>query len=160
MRWIIFLLLLFYSTGLSENLNIEKKDTPNYFTIKVLTTSYFAHKGSDYGCYRRVTKNQKRMGNFIALNFLPGGSIVMIPALFKTTTFEVADTFGGSGVGYFKGEKYWKVDILKNKNEWHENIDYPIDLYVVKFNEKGPVKNKTVKNNTLSILQKIKANNK
>ena len=118
-----------------------------YPKVKVLVTSYFAHRWSDFGRYKRVSKNGKRLGNFVALNFLPGGSIVMIPELFKTSKFEVADTFGGSGAGYYKGEKYWKVDMLRNKHEWMDNLDHPLDLYIVKYNGKGPVKNRQVRMN-------------
>lgn len=123
--------------------------------IKVITSTYFAHKWSDIGCYKRVSKRGKRLGNFVALNFLPGGSIITIPQIFKTTTFEVADTFGGSGYTYYKGKKYWKVDILKNKNEWHDDFDYPLDLYVIKFNKKGPTKNKQVYNNSIETFKKL-----
>jgi hypothetical protein len=120
--------------------------------VRVLVSTYYAHRWSDTGRYRKVSKNKKRLGNFVALNFLPGGSIVTIPALFKTTRFEVADTFGGSGVGYFRGKRYWKVDILRNKDERHMDIDKPVDLYIIKFNKSGPVKNQQVRINSQNYM--------
>lgn len=124
---------------------VEAKNSP----VKILATTYFAHKWSDTGRYKRVSKNGKRLGNYVALNFLPGGSIIMIPELFKTTKFEVADTLGGSGRGPYQGKSYWKVDILRNKGEYIDDFDYPLDLYIVKFNKRGPVKNEQVRRNSL-----------
>ena len=93
------------------------------------------------------------MGNYVALNFLPGGSVVMIPQLFKTTKLIVADTFGKSGIGKYKGKKYWKVDILRNRGEWIDDFDFPLDLYVVKYNKKGRVKNAEVRRNCRRFME-------
>jgi len=127
-----------------------------YPKIKVLTTTYFAHQWSDTGRYRQVSKNGVRLGNFVALNFLPGGSIIMIPALLKTTKLIVADTLGGSGRGHFKGKPYWKVDILRNEAEWMDDIDKPVELLVVKYNKAGPVKNRQVRQNCEEFLKSNK----
>jgi len=139
------LIILFIAVFLLPTASVSK--------TKVLASTYYAHKWSDIGRYKRVSKNGKRLGNFVALNFLPGGSIVMIPQLFKTTKFEVADTFGGSGAKYYKGKKYWKVDILRNKGEWYDDIDHPIELVIVKVNKKGPVKNQKVRKNCQPFLR-------
>lgn len=151
--------LLFLCSSLSFaqfNLTSQEADIySKYPKIKVLQTVYYAHHWSDYGRYKRVTKNKKRLGNYVACNFLPGGSIIMIPELFRTTKFEVADTFGGKGYGFFKGEKYWKVDILRNKDEWLDDFDYPMDMYIVKFNKGGPVKNHQVAKNCETIWQSL-----
>jgi len=123
------------------------EDYARYPKVKILASTYVTHRWSATGRYRQVSKNGRRLGDFIALNFLPGGSIVMIPTLFKTTKLEVADTFGGSGRGYYKGAKYWKVDILRDKGEWIDDFDHPLDLYIVKYNKNGPVKNQQVRKN-------------
>ena len=78
----------------------------------------------------------------------------MIPELLKTTKLTVADTFGKSGIGHYKGKKYWKVDILRNKQEWIDDFDYPLNLYVVKYNAKGPVKDAGVRRNCQRFLKK------
>jgi len=127
-----------------------------YPRIKVLATTYTTEHWSNQGRYRIVSKGGKRLGNFVALNFLPGGSIVMIPELFKTTKLEVADTFGGSGAGYYKGKKYWKVDILRNRGEWIDDYDHPLDLYIVKINNNGKFKNQAVKKNYQAVLESLK----
>ena len=124
-----------------------------YRRVKILATTYRADHFSDIGCYQRVSKNGKRMGNYVALNFLPGGSVVMIPQLFKTTKLIVADTFGKSGIGKYKGKKYWKVDILRNRGEWIDDFDFPLDLYVVKYNKKGRVKNAEVRRNCRRFME-------
>lgn len=136
----------------------ESAEYSKYPKIKVLQTVYYAHHWSDYGRYKRVSKNKKRIGNTVACNFLPGGSIIMIPELFKTTKFEVADTFGGKGYGFFKGEKYWKVDVLRNKSEWIDDFDHPLDMYIVKYNNAGPVKNSQVARNC-QVIQNMLYNN-
>ena len=136
----------------AKTAKISNTPYQGYPKVKILATTYFANRWSDTGRYRRVSKNGRRMGNFVALNFLPGGSIVAIPELFKTTKLEVADTFGGSGIGHFKGKKYWKVDILVNKNEWIDDFDHPLDLYIVKYNKKGPVKNQQVRKNCQAFM--------
>jgi len=144
----VFLILPF--TAHETYANVSSPEA--YFSdrkVKVLTTTYYAHKWSDIGRYKKVSEKGKRLGNYVALNFLPGGSIIMIPELFKTTTFEVADTLGGSGRGYFHGKAYWKVDILRNKAEYIDDYDYPLDLYIVKYNKQGPVKNRQVRKNSL-----------
>jgi len=133
----------------AKNPLAEAKGDLAYRKVKILATTYFANKWSDIGRYQRVSKNGKRLGNYVALNFLPGGSIIMIPKLFKTTKFEVADTMGGSGKGNYRGKSYWKVDILRNKGEYIDDFDYPLDLYIVKFNKRGPVKNEQVRRNSL-----------
>ena len=132
----------------------------NYPKTKVLVSTYYAHRWSSIGRYKKVSKNGKRLGNFVALNFLPGGSIVTIPRVFGSTTFEVADTFGGTGIGYYKGKRYWKVDILRNKGEWYDDVDSPMTMFVVKFNDKGPVKNKRVLKNSIQFKQEIIKNTK
>ena len=126
-----------------------------YPRLKAIASTYYAHKWSETGRYRQVSKKGKRLGNFVALNFLPGGSIIMLPELFKTTTFEVADTFGGTGYRSYKGKRYWKVDILRNHQEWYDDFDHPIDLYVVKFNRSGPVKNLMVRKNTQRLYKQL-----
>jgi len=152
---VLLFLLIFSQSGNTTKVG-PKTFHFHYPKVKVLTTTYYAHRWSDIGRYKRVSKKGKRLGNFVAINFLPGGSIVMIPELFQTTTFEVADTFGGSGIGVYKGKKYWKVDILRNKNEWHDDFDHPLDLYVVKYNKNGPVKNAQVKRNCMNYQKKLK----
>jgi hypothetical protein len=124
-----------------------------YRRVKIMATTYRADRFSDIGCYRRVSKNGKRMGNFVALNFLPGGSVVMIPKLFKTTKFIVADTFGKTGIGKYKDRKYWKVDILRNRGEWIDDFDFPLELYVVKYNRGGLVKNAGVRANCRRFME-------
>jgi len=126
-----------------------------YPKLKVLASTYYADHWSNTGRYRQVSKDGKRLGNFVALNFLPGGSIIMIPKLFKTTKFEVADTFGGSGLKYHKGKRYWKVDILRNHNEWYDDHDFPLELYIVKYNKTGQVKNRAVKNNCTAVYKQL-----
>ncbi len=98
------------------------------------------------------------MGNYVAINFLPAGSIVMIPELFKTTKLEVADTLAGRGVGVYKGKKYWKVDILCNKNEWIDDFDYPMDLIVVKINKNGRFRDRACRRNHQLFLNQINLN--
>jgi hypothetical protein len=151
-----FSLFLFLFLSLSLSLLLAPSSrAENYWQykkVKILATTYFTHRWSATGRYRQVSKNGKRLGEFVALNFLPGGSIVMIPELFKTTKLEVADTFGGSGVGKYKGQKYWKVDILRDKGEWIDDLDHPLDLYIVKYNKEGPVKNKQVRKNCQAFL--------
>lgn len=134
----------------------ETKPLPQ---VKILATTYFAHLWSDYGAYRRVSINGRRMGNYVAINFLPAGSIVMIPELFKTTKLEVADTLAGRGVGVYKGKKYWKVDILCNKHEWIDDFDYPLDLIVVKINQNGRMRDRTVRRNYQLFQSQINLNN-
>jgi hypothetical protein len=126
-----------------------------YPKMNVWVSTYYADHWSDTGRYRQVSKNGKRLGNFVALNFLPGGSIIMIPKLFKTTKFEVADTFGSTGIKTVKGKKYWLVDILRNHNEWYDDHDFPVELLVVKYNKKGPVKNRTVRKNCTLTYNKL-----
>jgi len=126
-----------------------------YPKMKVWVSTYYADHWSNTGRNRQVSKNGKRLGNFVALNFLPGGSIIMIPRLFKTTKFEVADTFGSSGVKKVKGKRYWLVDILRNHNEWYDDHDFPVDLYVVKYNNKGPVKNLKVKKSCQAVYRSL-----
>jgi len=121
--------------------------------IKVLTTCYFAHRWSDEGAYRRVSQKGKRLGNFVALNFLPAGSIIMIPELLKTTKLEVADTLGGRGVGRWKGKKFWKVDILRNKAEWLDDFDHPLELVIVKINPSGRLRDRIIKQNYQAFLK-------
>jgi len=147
------LTVIFIAIFILQNSSVSKTPAKNYQKVRVIASTYYAHKWSDIGRYRRVSKNGKRLGNFVALNFLPGGSIIMIPKLFKTTKFEVADTFGGSGTRYYKGKKYWKVDILRNKGEWYDDIDHPIELIIAGVNHKGPVKNLTVRKNFLAFLK-------
>lgn len=147
-RFLFLFLFVFLSSY--SSFSLEFSDHPK---VKVLVSTYYAHKWSHQGRYKVVSKNGKRLGDYVALNFLPGGSIVMIPRLFGNTTFEVADTFGGSGIGYFRHKKYWKIDILRNKGEWYDDVDSPVDLYVVKFNSVGPVKNSIVRRNTKNYLK-------
>lgn len=122
--------------------------------VEALITSYFAHRWSDHGAYKQVSVKGKRMGNFVALNFLPSGSIIEIPELLKTTKLEVADTLGGRGVGYYKGKKYWRVDILRNKHEWMDDFDHPLEIRIVKINHKGRFRDKIVKANYQQFLKK------
>lgn len=126
-----------------------------YPTVKVLTTCYFAERWSDQGAYRKVSKNGKRLGNFVALNFLPSGSVIMIPSLFKTTKFEVADTLKGKGRGYFRGKSYWKVDILRNENEWIDDFDRPQDLQIVKINRQGRFRDQLVRENYQTFIDNL-----
>ncbi len=126
-----------------------------YPKIKVWVSTYYADHWSDIGRYRQVSKSGKRLGNFVALNFLPGGSVVMIPRLFKATTFEVADTFGRSGVKRVNDKRYWLVDVLRNHNEWYEDHDFPVDLYIVKYNRRGPVKNAVVHRNCHYVYKRL-----
>ncbi|MFA5034581.1 MAG: hypothetical protein WC500_02225 [Candidatus Margulisiibacteriota bacterium] len=134
-------------------LPLAAKSAPPYPSIKILVTTYYTQNWSETGRYRRVSKDGHRLGNFVALNFLPGGSIVMIPRLFKNQLFEVADTFGGRGYDYFKGKRYWKIDILRDEGEFYEDIDSPVDLYIVKYNKRGEFKNREVKRNALLIYK-------
>lgn len=132
--------------------------TPDYTPYrkpKVLVTTYRTDLWSHQGRYRVVSKEGKRLGNYVALNFLPGGSVIRLPRLFKTSTFEVADTFGGSGIGYFRGKEYWKVDILRDKGEWMDDFDFPLEIEVVKYNFGGPVKNARVRRNCELFLKGI-----
>ncbi|MBU1867593.1 MAG: hypothetical protein KKD13_03870, partial [Candidatus Margulisbacteria bacterium] len=131
------------------------KGSSVYPSLKVLVTTYYTHNWSEFGRYKKVSQNNHRLGNFVALNFLPGGSIIMIPRLFKGQLFEVADTFGGRGYDYFKGERYWKIDILRDKGEFYEDIDSPVDLYIVKYNKRGEFKNREVKRNALLIYKRF-----
>ncbi len=128
-------------------------DYTPYRKVKVLVTTYRTDHWSYQGRYKVVSKNGKRLGNYVALNFLPGGTIIMIPELFKTTTLEVVDTFGGTGIGYYKGKKYWKIDILRDRGEWMDDFDYPLNMYIVKYNQGGPVKNQLVKRNIQLFLE-------
>lgn len=148
-------LLMLQTCLLAEETPAEENPYARYPKVKILATCYFAHRWSDYGRYKRVSENGWRLGNYVALNFLPGGSIVMIPELLGTTKLEVADTFGGSGKGRYKGKTYWKVDILRDKNEWIDDFDYPLDLYIVKYNKKGPVKNAQVKQNCQAFIDNL-----
>jgi hypothetical protein len=132
---------------------IESVPYSHYQKTKILVTTYRTDRWSHQGRYKVVSKGGKRLGNYVALNFLPGGSFIMIPELFKTTTLEVADTFGGKGYGYYKGKKYWKVDILRDKGEWMDDFDHPLDLYVVKYNYDGPVKNQEVRLNCQKFMR-------
>ncbi len=140
---------------LSINLKADVRQY-DYRKIKVIVSTYYANRWSDQGRYRMVSKHGKRLGNFVALNFLPGGSVVMLPYMFRTTKFEVADTFGGTGYRYFHGRKYWKVDVLRNQGEKYASVDGPVDLVIVKINFKGPVKNAAVRKNVNDILKTIK----
>ena len=148
----VLLLLLFFSTPLAWAKEISQP-AKAYPKVMVLTTTYFAHRWSDYGCYRRVSKNGKRLGEYVACNFLPAGSMVMIPSLFKTTKLIVADTLAGAGTGYFHGKKYWRLDILRNKNEWIDDFDTPQELIVFKIKTKGVLRDAVVKNNYKKFLQ-------
>lgn len=158
MEKIIIIILLFFASESFAAYSPTKKEAEYYSKfpkIKVLQTVYFAHKWSDIGRYKRVSINKKRIGEYVALNFLPGGSIIMIPELFRTSKFEVADTFGGTGFGKFKGKKYWKVDVLRNKGEYIDDFDFPMEMYIVKYNKNGPVKNKAVKQNCINIYNEV-----
>jgi len=131
----------------------------NYPSVKVMVTTYFTHLWSTQGAYKKVSKNNKRLGNYVAINFLPSGSIVMIPELFKTTKLEVADTLGGSGIKYYKGKKYWKVDILRDKSEWIDDFDHPLNLYVVKINKNGKFRDNIVRQNYYRFLKSLNPTN-
>ncbi|MBI5700792.1 hypothetical protein HZC34_02955 [Candidatus Saganbacteria bacterium] len=148
--WAIIGLCILSVPIAAEEIAKERLPYSKYEKVKIIASTYYAHLWSDTGRYRRVSKNGKRLGDFVALNFLPGGSVIMIPELFKTTTLEVADTFGGSGYTTFKGKKYWKVDILRNKNEFYDDFDYPLDMYIIKLNKCGAVKNKEVRQNCIN----------
>jgi hypothetical protein len=152
-RLLAYLLAIFILT--STGLAVTKEAGTKYPKLKVWVSTYYADHWSDTGRYRQVSNHGKRIGNFVALNFLPGGSIIMLPRLFDSTTFEVADTFGGSGFRTVKGRRYWKVDVLRNHNEWYDNHDFPVDLYIVKYNKPGQVKNRVVKNNCLAVYKQL-----
>jgi len=141
----------------AEGLTIEavSKKIPHQIKTKVLVSTYYAHNWSSQGRYRIVSKNGKRIGDFVALNFLPGGSKIKIPRLFKNTVFEVADTFGGSGVGRYHGKACWKVDVLRNKGEWYDDVDYPVEMEIVKINFKGELKNASARNNFNRFLREV-----
>ncbi|HTY14021.1 MAG TPA: hypothetical protein VMD02_07570 [Candidatus Omnitrophota bacterium] len=134
----------------------KDKRNYDYRKVKVLVSTYYADRWSDEGRYRMVSHHGKRLGNFVALNFLPGGSIIMLPRIFKTTKFEVADTFGGTGYRYYNGRKYWKVDILRNRGEKYASVDGPVEMVVVSINFKGPVKNAAVRKNAELFIKSIK----
>ncbi len=153
-RWAGILLLFALSSAISFPASANDPYS-QYPKLKVLVSTYYADHWSSTGRYRQVSKNGKRLGNFVALNFLPGGSIIMIPKLFKTTKFEVADTFGGTGLKYHKGKRYWKVDILRNHQEWYDDHDFPLDVYIVKYNRGGQVKNATVRKNCQYIYKQL-----
>jgi hypothetical protein len=145
-----FLVFLFVCGAWAASLT---PDYSPYRKVKVLVTTYRTDHWSSQGRYKIVSKNGKRLGEYVALNFLPGGTLIMIPELFDTTTLEVADTFGGSGVGYYKGKKYWKIDILRDKGEWIDDYDYPLTMVIVKYNYGGPVKNREVKRNVRLFME-------
>ena len=126
-----------------------------YPSLKVLVTTYYSHNWSEFGRYKKVSTGGRRLGHYVALNFLPGGSIITIPRLFGRQQFEVADTFGGRGWDYFKGKRYWKIDILRDAGEFYEDIDSPVDLYIVKYNKRGEFKNREVKRNALLIYKRF-----
>jgi hypothetical protein len=150
---LILLLALLLLAGSSHA--ISKEALTKYPRMKVWVTTYYANHWSDTGRYRQVSKNGKRLGDFVALNFLPGGSLVMIPRLFDSTVFEVADTYGGSGRKVVKGICYWKVDVLRNAREWYDTHDFPVVLYIVKYNRNGQVKNRSVRKNCLAVYKKL-----
>lgn len=139
----------------SSSRAISREALVKYPRMKVWVTTYYANRWSDTGRYRQVSKNGKRLGDFVALNFLPGGSLVMLPRLFDSTVFEVADTYGGSGRKVVKGIRYWKVDVLRNAHEWYDTHDFPVDLYIVKYNKAGQVKNRIVRKNCLAVYKKL-----
>ena len=156
MKLVKILLVLLALVLALQAIPLAKASNP--YSIKILATCYFAPHWSDQGAYRIVSKNGQRLGNFVALNFLPGGSIVMIPALFKTTKLEVADTLAGKGVGAFKGKKYWKVDILCDEKEWIDDFDFPLELIIVKINKNGPMRDRIVRRNYQLFLNNVNLN--
>jgi len=140
---------------LSQTCLPSQEASPIPKKVKILYTCYFAPRWSEHGAYRRVSQNGKRLGNYIALNFLPSGSVVMIPSVLKTTKLIVADTMANHGIGSYEGKKYWKVDILRNEKEWIDDFDAPQELVIVKINKNGRFRDNIVYENYQTFLRQI-----